>query len=75
MSSLIKEVHTLSNVIFSWDVGGNYSTKSTVAGCVKRLCLGSVDELLAAFEVSKNVLGIGAIADSHTSYNISLKND
>ena len=28
---------------------GNYATKSTVAECVKQLCLGCVDELLAAF--------------------------
>ena len=36
-------------VIFCWDIRGNYATKSTVAECVKRLCLGFVDELLAAF--------------------------
>ena len=36
-------------VIFCWDIRGNYATKSTVAECVKRLCLGCVDELLAAF--------------------------
>ena len=31
------------------DISGNYGTKSTVAECVKRLCLGCVEELLAAF--------------------------
>ena len=36
-------------VIFCWDIRGNYATKSTSAECVKRLCLGCVDELLAAF--------------------------
>ena len=36
-------------VIFCWDIRGNYATKSTVAECVKRLCLGCVGELLAAF--------------------------
>ena len=36
-------------VIFCWDIRGNYATKSTVAECVKRLCLGCVDELSAAF--------------------------
>ena len=41
--------YSLSNVLFSWDVRGNYATKSTAAECVKRLCLGCVDELLAAF--------------------------
>ena len=32
-----------------FDIRGNYATKSTVAECMKRLCLGCVDELLAAF--------------------------
>ena len=36
-------------MIYCWDIRGNYATKSTVAECVKRLCLGCVDELLAAF--------------------------
>ena len=35
--------------IFCLDIRGIYATKSTVAECVKRLCLGCVDELLAAF--------------------------
>ena len=39
----------IKGVIFSLDIRGNYVTKSTVAECVKRLCLGCVDELLAAF--------------------------
>ena len=39
-ASLIKKV------IFCWDIRGNYATKSTVTECVKRLCLGCVDELL-----------------------------
>ena len=30
-------------VIFCWDIRGNCATKSTVAECVKRLCLGCVD--------------------------------
>ena len=39
----------MKGVIFCCDIRGNYATKSTVAECVKRLCLGCVDELLAAF--------------------------
>ena len=39
----------IKGVIFCCDIRGNYATKSTVAECVKRLCLGCVDELLAAF--------------------------
>ena len=39
----------IKGVIFCWDIRGNYATKSTVPECVKRLCLGCVDELLAAF--------------------------
>ena len=39
----------IKGVIFCWDIRGNYATKSTVTECVKRLCLGCVDELLAAF--------------------------
>ena len=39
----------IQGVIFCWDIRGNYATKSTAAECVKRLCLGCVDELLAAF--------------------------
>ena len=39
----------IKGVIFCWDIRGNYATKSTVAECVKRFCLGCVDELLAAF--------------------------
>ena len=42
VASLIK------GVIFCWDIRGNCATKSTVAECVKGLCLGCVDELLAA---------------------------
>ena len=38
----------IKGVIFCWDIRGNYATKSTFAECVKRLCLGCVDELLAA---------------------------
>ena len=37
-----------SNILTS----GNYATKSTVAECVKRLCLCCVDELLALPGVS-----------------------
>ena len=39
----------IKGVIFCWDIRGNYATKSTVAECVKRLNLGCVGELLAAF--------------------------
>ena len=39
----------IKGVIFCWDLRANYATKSTVAECVIRLCLGCVDELLAAF--------------------------
>ena len=35
-NNLIKQVNPLSNVSFSPDVRGSYSTKSTVAECVKR---------------------------------------
>ena len=42
-------VFLIKGVIFCWDIRGNYATKSTFAECVKRLCLGNVDELLAAF--------------------------
>ena len=38
----------IKGVKFCWDIRGNYTTKSTVAECVKRLCLGCVVELLAA---------------------------
>ena len=58
-SSLIREVHPLSNVLFSWDVRGNYSTKSKVAEFVKRLHLGCVFELLGTFEISQNCWGVG----------------
>ena len=50
----------LSNVLFSWDVSGNYSTKSTIADCVKSLYLGCVFELsLRAFETSQICWGVG----------------
>ena len=39
----------IKGVIFCWDIRANYATKSTVAECVIRLCLGCVDELLVAF--------------------------
>ena len=39
----------IKGVIFCWDIRANYATKSSVAECVIRLCLGCVDELLAAF--------------------------
>ena len=32
----------IKGVKFCWDIRGNYATKSTVAECVKRLCLGCV---------------------------------
>ena len=38
-----------NRVIFCWDIRANYATKSTLAECVIRLCLGCVDRLLAAF--------------------------
>ena len=47
-SSLIKDVHPLSNVLTSLEVTGSKSAKSTLAEYVKRLCLCCVDELLAA---------------------------
>ena len=56
-SSLIREVLPLSNVLFSWDVRGNYSTKSKVAECVKRLQFGCVFELLGTFEISQKFFG------------------
>ena len=39
----------IKGVKFCWDIRGNYATKSTVVECVKRLYLGCVAELLAAF--------------------------
>ena len=39
----------IKGAIFCWDIRGGYATKSTVAECVKRLCLGCVNELLEAF--------------------------
>ena len=42
-------VSLVKGAIFCCDIRGNYATKSTVAECVKRLCLGCVDELLAVF--------------------------
>ena len=44
-----EEASLIKGVIFCWDIRGNYATKSRVAECVKRLCLGWVDELVAAF--------------------------
>ena len=35
-------------LLFSWNVRGNYATKSTLGECAKRLCLGCVDDRLAA---------------------------
>ena len=32
-----------------WAIRGNYATKSTLAECVKRFCLGCIEELLATF--------------------------
>ena len=64
-SSLIREVHPLSNVLFSWDVRGNYSTKSKVAECVKRLHLGCVFELQGTFEISQNCWGVGCGRVNH----------
>ena len=50
----------LLNVLFSWDVSGNYSTKSTMAECVKPLYFGCVFELsLRAFETSQICWGVG----------------
>ena len=48
VSSLLNEVNPLQNELVIWDVRGNYATESTVAECVKRLCLGCADKLLAA---------------------------
>ena len=50
-ASLVKGVKSC------WDIRGNYATKSTVAECVKRLCLDCVAELLAAFLESPGVDG------------------
>ena len=55
-----KEVYPPKNVLFSWDVSStNYSTKSTVAKCVKRLYYGCIFELLGAFEIPQKVLESG----------------
>ena len=47
----------IKGVIFCWDIRANYATKSTVVKCVIRLCLGCVDELLAAFLEFPGVYG------------------
>ena len=39
----------MKEVLFSWDIRRNCATKSTLAECVKRFCLGCIEELLAAF--------------------------
>ena len=39
----------MKEVLFRWDIRGNYATKSTLAECVKLFCLGCIQELLAAF--------------------------
>ena len=43
-----KTVSLMKEVLLSWEIRGNYATKSTLAECVKRFCLGCIDELLAA---------------------------
>ena len=49
----------IKGVIFCWDIRGNYATKSTVAECVKQLCLSCVGELLAAFlEWEGGIVGV-----------------
>ena len=67
----------IKGVIFCWDIRANYATKSTVAECVIRLCLGCVDELLAAFlefpgggglTGRRDIGGGGAIDSTHTRY-------
>ena len=62
----------IKGVIFCWDIRANYATKSTVAECVIRLCLGCVDELLAAFLEFPGGEGRrdsgGAIDSTHTRY-------
>ena len=55
-------------VIFCWDIRGNYETKSTVAECVKRICLGCVDEIFSSLPgVGRRDSG-GAIDSTHTRY-------
>ena len=62
-----------------FDIRGNYATKSIVAECVKRLCLGCVDELLAAFlefpgvELGGGIVGGGGgrWCDRNYPYKIS----
>ena len=65
-ASLVKGVKSC------WDIRGNYATKSTVAECVKRLCLDCVAELLAAFLESPGLTGrrgsVGVIDSTHTRY-------
>ena len=46
---IMEAASLIKGVLFCWDIRGNYATKSTVAEYVKRLCMGCVDELLAAF--------------------------
>ena len=43
----------IKGVIFCWDIRGNYSTKSTVAECVKQLCLGAFSSLPGVSGVEK----------------------
>ena len=61
-----------------WDIRRNYATKSIVAECVKLLCLGRINELLAAFLEFPGIdgeagqwgrgWGGGAIESTHTRY-------
>ena len=37
-----KTASLMKEVLFTWDIRGNYATKSTLADCVKRFCLGCI---------------------------------
>ena len=58
-----------------WDIRGNYATKSTVAECVKRLCLDCVAELLAAFLESSGGGGVVWVRLTVPIQDILHKND
>ena len=74
----------MKEVLFFWDIRGNYATKSTLAECVKQFCLGCNKKLLAAFLEFRRVANLteaislrgeaggggvlGAIDSSHARY-------
>ena len=44
-----KTASLIKQLLFSWDISGNFSTNSTMAECVKRDSLSCIDEILSGF--------------------------